>query len=529
MNALKSILRFTALFLLTLGSATAGRAETFDALRARAAGRTVALDAATQIEGIVISDYRSMNRELNPNTAHDQVDLGVNLRTAYIQSEDGRYGFRLLFDGIYDNRLTCGSRVRLNLEGCQITGETDPVRYTISDLKAASVEVLAQGDSPAGKERHIAELTDDDLYTLVTLHDVEFLSKQGCYTNVYEPAVQRTWLNAFDKPARRADGWATLLKDSDNHSIYLLVNTKCTWRRGDGLPQGIGAVTGVVVHTPMRRYGGDLGRYSIRPRDEADIAIARPSASSYTSVAEWNWDKNREGILRFEKKGVATDAAKVSVADDRILPDVGQGFLSAPTGVRMRLDTEYDTPDVVRSGMRTNGALRLDSNTHDWYGFDNRGRMVAAQSIEVECSTEGVTGRGLTFDFAFLAGNHDINRAWGYPMEWRVEYAADGEPFVDAGRLFVLRPIYYSDGTAKELGKRLFAYDTALGFTEYSVALPTSLLGRKQVVIRLSPASPRLTTIPETPDGDSAGESVTDSFRHGFVLRLGMAAVRVLK
>ena len=120
----------------------------------------------------------------------------------------------------------------------------------------------------------------------MTLAGTEFLSKQGCYANVFESCVQRSRLNAFDQPSRRTDGWASLLKDADNGSIYMLVNTKCAWRRdGRGVPHGVGAVSGVLVHTPMRRYGGDMGRYAIRPLDERDIAIPRDTASSYVVVA----------------------------------------------------------------------------------------------------------------------------------------------------------------------------------------------------------------------------------------------------
>ena len=168
-----------------------------------------------------------------------------------------------------------------------------------------------------------------------------------------------------------------------------------------------------------------MGRYAIRPLDERDIAIPRDTASSYVVVAEWNWDRNYDGAIRFEKQGYTPRVPKSGVAGDRVLPDAGEGFLSTTSGARMRLDTEYDTryaQDGDGKAMRVNAALRLDSDTRDWFRFDNRGRMSGAEAIVVETSTEGVEGRGLSFDFSFLAGNHDINRSWGYPEEWKVEY-----------------------------------------------------------------------------------------------------------
>jgi len=324
----------------------------------------VRLAPGTQLEALVVSDYRSQNMELNPNVSWDKVDLGENLRTAYVESPDGRYGFRLRFAGIYENRLERGDRVRLDLGGCSLTGETDPERYTVDGLCTANVEVLERGVALPAKERRIADLKDEDLYTYVTLAGTEFLSKQGCYANVFESCVQRSRLNAFDQPSRRTDGWASLLKDADNGSIYMLVNTKCAWRRdGRGVPHGVGAVSGVLVHTPMRRYGGDMGRYAIRPLDERDIAIPRDTASSYVVVAEWNWDRNYDGAIRFEKQGYTPRSPKSGVAGDRVLPDAGEGFLSTTSGARMRLDTEYDTryaQDGDGKAMRVNAALRLD-------------------------------------------------------------------------------------------------------------------------------------------------------------------------
>ena len=118
-------------------AATAGvRAESFEALRAQVAGRTVRLAPGVQIEALVVSDYRSPNMELNPNISYDKVDLGENLRTAYVESPDGRYGFRLRFAGIYENRLERGDRVRLDLGGCSLTGDADPERYTVDGLRA---------------------------------------------------------------------------------------------------------------------------------------------------------------------------------------------------------------------------------------------------------------------------------------------------------------------------------------------------------------------------------------------------------
>ena len=58
------------------------------------------------LEGIVVSDYRSPNMELNPNLNYYSVDLEENDRTVYVEAADGSCGIRLRFDEASENRLS---------------------------------------------------------------------------------------------------------------------------------------------------------------------------------------------------------------------------------------------------------------------------------------------------------------------------------------------------------------------------------------------------------------------------------------
>ena len=55
-------------------------------------GKSVLLTAPTVVEGIVVSDYRSPNMELNPNLNYYSVDLEENDRTVYVEAADGSCG-----------------------------------------------------------------------------------------------------------------------------------------------------------------------------------------------------------------------------------------------------------------------------------------------------------------------------------------------------------------------------------------------------------------------------------------------------
>ena len=294
-------------------------------------GKSVLLTAPTVVEGIVVSDYRSPNMELNPNLNYYSVDLEENDRTVYVEAADGSCGIRLRFDEASENRLARYDRVRLDLNGCRLTRTAEPDCMTLTGVQALNVLSVAPGtaaDLPV-KERSVATLTDDDLYTFVTLRDAEFVFKEGSYTNIWEPYAQSCGeLHHYKYDINnRMDGWASLVRDSEGGAIYMLVNTLCAWRRaGKPLPQGMGPLSGVVVHTPMRRYGGDMGRYSIRPLDEGGIGVSRKRNSPWKRLTGWLLDGSAGASLEFELLGyqnLGTEGRKgdrVANTPMRVLP-----------------------------------------------------------------------------------------------------------------------------------------------------------------------------------------------------------------
>ena len=311
-------------------------------------GKSVLLTAPTVVEGIVVSDYRSPNMELNPNLNYYSVDLEENDRTVYVEAADGSCGIRLRFDEASENRLARYDRVRLDLNGCRLTRTAAPDCMTLTGVQALNVLSVAPGtaaDLPV-KERSVATLTDDDLYTFVTLRDAEFVFKEGSYTNIWEPYAQSCGeLHHYKYDINnRMDGWASLVRDSEGGAIYMLVNTLCAWRRaGKPLPQGMGPLSGVVVHTPMRRYGGDMGRYSIRPLDEGGIGVSRKRNSPWKRLTGWLLDGSAGASLEFELLGyqnLGTEGRK----GDRVLNDAGssRGYLWTDCGAFVHVDGDYN-------------------------------------------------------------------------------------------------------------------------------------------------------------------------------------------
>ena len=515
--------------------AVTASAASFAELRALVGNKgSIYLPEGTEIEGIIVSDYRSHNMETAPQVSYNDLDLGLNFRTAYIQSLDGKYGFRIVFNSVYDNRHPRFSKVKMDLGGAVLTKENNPERYTISNIVGAFVTLVEESVQVPAKVRHIGDLTDEDIYTFVTLADVEFMSKEGSYTNVHEKKVMRSYLNDFkssvDGPI---DGSGLLLKDNQGDDVFMPVNTKCTWRRnGNRVPQGVGCVDGVLVHTVLRRYG-DIGRYAIRPATEKDIRVSMDTTSFYETIVEWNWDRNYDVALNLENQGLQEWVAGKAFEADRVLPDVGQGYLSTTVGAMMRLDTEWNSRCVhdgndAGSGAREWSVLRLNSDTKDWYVF-NGDKIVGSNAVVVETSTKGYEGRGLSFEFTFSAGNCSADLSWGFPAEWMVAYSIDGKNYIPVQKTFLLRPLWYNTANVKDLGVRDLCYDATPGSIECRVFLPAFLLDKDKVYFRIYPSSNKLTVLPENPADDINSGIMKRDFSHAFVLRFGKVSVKSLK
>lgn len=455
----------------------------FEQLRTLAGTGSVTLPAETYIEGIVISDFTSGN--MGPDTAlpSGDTDTRTHYCIGYIQNPEGTLGFRIVFKDLYDNRAPLFSRVRLNLSGATLTCEGNPAGYTLYGLDITRIEILSRDQQPAPKQKTIGELTPEDLYTYVSLKDVEFASKEGALTNVYEALVLKNRLNALStslevrglpRKAAVLGGWLT---DSRGDAIFLPVNAHASWRRDwEALPKGVGSVSGIVVSETNPRYCVD-GGYSLRISGKEAIAIPQEEASSYATVAGWNWDDNREDALRLQRQGLVEWVMKRRLEPDRILADEGDGLLYTTTPATLTLVDDYNTRDPhagnwPMQGNRHYAALMLCGKASDWTAGD--------AAIVVEASTAGYKGSALMADFTWVAGDPAWGGGAGAPQEWRLAWSVDGRTFMPLSRSFHLRPM---------LTKEIQSPEAAPGYVENIVLLPAMLLGRERIWLRLIPSA----------------------------------------
>ena len=189
--------------LLLLGCALAfiANAEnvTFEQVRELATAKGSVVEKSLLLEGIVVSDCHSENMALNPNINAWVVNRTYTRRVAYIQKADGSMGMRLVFDHVGDNGLTFGAKVVIDLKGTTLKQYSTPTTfYEASGLTFLNVKDYEAGspENVVKKEKLISELTDNDVFTFVTIPNVEFIIKDGCYANVYEEFMQATPINS---------------------------------------------------------------------------------------------------------------------------------------------------------------------------------------------------------------------------------------------------------------------------------------------------------------------------------------------
>ena len=564
------------------------------------------------IKCVAISDKDEKNSEYNPNTAYQVVDTSESDKTGYIEQIDGKYGFRVKFASAEDNVFHKGDELVINLSGTVIyeeENESGTVSYTIEGLARRNILSQTSGTIPS-KVKTIAELTDDDIYTYTSLSDMEFVFKQGAYTNVNESYVQESELNKGNvNIVHIGDSAARLMQDKSGDAIYMQINSLCPWRRtlnpqsagNHGVPQGVGTLHGVVVSNIDKRYGdndGNIGKYSIRPIDESDVAgenaIPWASSSARNTLAAWNFDHgvsntqirqaDAEGKIPGEPylwKGnytgeneyynynanasamnrmFATDGDtsatlycdNLATAADIMRPEVlntGKDLYSTMVNWRPHFVDGYESvyvwdgtgenvngfwnaPATEWSGYRkvnhypgrnALGDYIWVTNISGWYDFESgatKGFMMefssaaAATPMTVNFSM-GAGGMRSTAWANYLTqflGRTEMYYAQNYPLYWKVQYSTDGGTTWNDGATdavtgateFMLHPIptwngaaYNDPSTSTSAGTAPPTVQMCLGLVEYSFVLPAAASGQNEVIVRITPASRRIATLPK--------------------------------
>ena len=404
------------------------------------------------IEGIIVCDATGTNNAANTQLTQTKIDMTTTYRTVYIQSLDGKYGFALVFETKELNELAPFDKVKIWLKGLTLKKEDMPQRYTLTDMTLKSFISKEEGNATnlVKKERTIAELTDNDVYTFVTLKNCEFPIRKGSFTPFNEG-----YCPSYN--VQRVDRYPLLMHDNQGQSMFLMTNTDCPYRRdGNILPQGSGTVSGVIVHEEYTRFenGGDIGLYQMRHLSRGDIKIDQSKNNSFsTIIAEWN---------AFKLSGT------------KVLPSEGSGELwhtaATPTAAT---DYGYLGPiDGETDGKGTVSATKnLAFNAPNWWN-SSTGK---GNSWMIKFSTSGITAAYVSLQLATF--NYDI----GAPRYWNVEWSEHGDMDGEWRKVdeYTVPDVVNWSNTL---------YEQLNAWKNTNIELPLDLLGKDTVYLRLIPS-----------------------------------------
>lgn len=417
------------------------------------------LTAREFIDGYVVSDNTSANVCLNPQKSQFKFDLNESKRTMMLESLDGKYGFAIKYKKLAQNTLPRYSKVRISLKGLTLSKNNDPEYYTITGMTedhVASVEE-PNPDAVPMKRKNVSELTDADIYTLVSLKDMEVVFKDGSYTNCTDGYSILSDFNTAGGKSPRWDVAPLLLTDKYGQTISMLTNSMVPWRRdGEGVAQGSGDFKGIIVAETLIRYG-DRGRYQIRPMVKNDIALTEEPFSK--TIVEWNWND----------------------AKDDLIPEIGEGNIS---GVSVKLGQDYnaliyanDPASQTKPAANNIGGKGVVNNQcGDLYSLTE---WKVGASFDVDFSTKGISGTNLQIGFVWgkgKGGNTNIE----VPSHWKLLYSVDdGDTFKEFVPMVKNRPIVWWSNTP---------VDVTPGYTDHMFQLPQECFGKDKVIVRFQVA-----------------------------------------
>lgn len=498
-----------------------GKSMSFSEIRSLGrAGETVTIDDYVMLEGYVVGNKESGNSGENEKLSTTSSDNTSYLKDIYVESLDAAYGFLIKAATVEDNIFSRYDKVTLLLKGMTIRKELEPERYVIEGFTTANVVGREAGTSAPEKEKYISELTDNDLYTQVTLKDCEFAVRKGSLTPVNDAYTLSSGKGFISKYPR-------LVRDIQGSTIYTYTNTTCPYRRdGVKLPYGSGTLTGVVVSElyPNYVYGdnddddlcGNIGRYQIRHQAYSDIAFDKERTFS-NILLEFRYAagfRSEDGVSYFRPtEGQATarflhsTGAAVTYCPSTFnyIGWTGTSAGVAPFKNHKGVDASLDEPLGYSfatgyyfdySGTNSDGKGKVDSRSKNnsyngasakiYDGWMSKAwwndATDKAESWIIEFSTKDVTASHVSMQFTSYGAQ--TGATGKTPYSWTAYWSETGDLSDDAA-WHKIADYVVPDGVVngQERDWQLPA------FKQYDFALPLEILGKEKVFIRLRPSS----------------------------------------
>lgn len=392
---------------------------------------SVVLDRNYLLEGVVVNDPSSLNGAENRIISVDIPDMDYKSRIVYLQSEDGREGIKLEFKESCRGIIKRWSRISLDTRNLTLVRESNPVRYSIKNVPHSAIISSEAGQELAPRSMQIADISANDLYTLLTLPGLEIPVRKGPYM-----PIDIRYISVMT-------AYPMILRDASGNQIPMMVNIDCPWSRdGKLMPRGQGSVTGVLVHEvcdniewnslreeelkaagAMPDYISSLGEFSswqIRPVEKEDVAISEDFEERLSDVLfEWAYcDSLGVHLVKNYNPGTDELFPTYPLSEDPLTMDAKLYCLKS-TGAKVKMGL---CNDFTHLGPYTYGGVISEPSNGNGV-VDSKGRS-AHWRVYTSVPTIGVIYSGS--DWSQSNGSAWTASGWNASQWWCAEFSTTG-------------------------------------------------------------------------------------------------------
>ena len=476
------------------------------------------IDGNYTLTGYVVNDNTYGNGGEIFTVSRTFLDKEAADYTIYLESEDGSCGVRILCKDAesntarrYDKAVICLNGLTLSRSG----GGNDPLRYSLSGAERGNIlsTEASSADMLPVKVKSIRELTDDDVYTYVTLTDCEIPVRKGPLSPISYAYSGFMYV------------YPMLLRDRNGDAIYMMTNTWCTYaRNGERMPQGSGTVSGVVVHETCDRFEwdpsaptdertfavGNIGRYQIRHISRSDIDIAERFEDGFSDlICEFRYfNRNYDGLVRNVDDNGTIWSTYPAVADP--VGNVNGTLVHWPSGTPVTAKYEWTSlGPVTDEGTFPN--LAAGNGVTDYYGtpttfglanesFAYNNGCIYYASADAGPAWQAARWYRGTNDYCawvsnFSTADRDAAQApmsvqfgavnsygtFGAPRYWKAQYSVDGGEWIDLGE-------YTVPDFPPLSGVKQYFHCPAYKYVNFTFPADADVWGKNSVSVRLMPS-----------------------------------------
>lgn len=334
----------------------------------------------------------------------------------------------------------------------------------------------------------IGSLTESDVFSVVTLSDVEVALPAGAYTNFKTCWPGNETQKAYDFFVKSFPFYYRYypvpVRDKNGDSMYMLTALGAPWAHKT-LPAGSGTITGLVLRVKLSCFDIKDDVLCIVPLSEADLALDQSSNDVSTVIAEWDCNA----------KLTNPESAGSAIVDmEKYNPDGGLLKGNSSTVLNKSGNTKFArvySDNVLGYQDSFRGDVNLSNDDDGWYGTVSNGYYGRVNGGAFNSRPwndsqyfyiDGISTKDISGKLSLQVIMNITNGKTTFVIEYSDGVGASSWTKVSGSEFDLYGQLDRSD-TGRQTESNF------PGYKFFTFALPDALLGKDNVCIRLRSVS----------------------------------------